>query len=99
MLVLNNNGNEEKEFDDIDERMNTNPRLCIRPMAGGCHSLEAVVLLIRVATRTLSSVHFETLILFTCSIYLFIKETDTCTRVDKWIGPPRIRPVCISPHW
>ena len=53
MLLLNNNGNEEKEFDDIDERMNTNPRLCIRPMAGGCHSLEAALLLIRVATATL----------------------------------------------
>ena len=61
MLILNNNGNEEKEFGDRDERMNTNPRLHIRPMAGGYHSLEVVLLLIRVATMTLSFAHSTTL--------------------------------------
>ena len=61
MLVLNNNGNEEKQFDDKDERMNTNPRLRIRPMVGGYHSLEATLLLIRVATMTLSFAHSTTL--------------------------------------
>ena len=51
MLVLNNNENEENGFDDRDERMNTNLRLCIRPMVGGCHSLEVALLLIRLRLR------------------------------------------------
>ena len=73
MLVLNNNGNEEKQFDDKDERMNTNPRLRIRPMVGGYHSLEATLLLIRVATMTLSFTHSTTL---KPLFYLFIYKSN-----------------------
>ena len=70
ILVLNNNENEEKEFDDRDERMNTNLQLCIRPMASGCHSLEAARCSL-LSTPTLWNPRLY-------SIYLFIKEKDTC---------------------
>ena len=57
MLLLNNNGNEEKEFNEKDERMNTNLQLCIRLMVDGCHSLVDALLLIRVVAMTPSSTH------------------------------------------